>query len=257
MFEAIALGIVQGITEFFPVSSTAHLILIPWFFHWSGEVNTLIFDVALHAGTLSALLICFYNDWLHMFLRDRKTLLFILVATIPAGLAGVVFKDLVENQLRSPLIIACSTVAFAVLMLVAERYGKRNSDRASFKDWVFIGIAQAIALIPGVSRSGITITAGLFRNLTRESAAKFSFLLSTPVIGGAALLEGRKLLHTPGDYHLDAFAIGFLASFVSGLFAIKVLLRFLKKHPLNIFAYYRFLLAALIVVTWATTSFPH
>ena len=256
MFEAIALGIVQGITEFFPVSSTAHLILIPWFFHWSGEVNTLIFDVALHAGTLSALLICFYNDWLHMFLRDRKTLLFILVATIPAGLAGVVFKDLVENQLRSPLIIACSTVAFAVLMLVAERYGKRNSDRASFKDWVFIGIAQAIALIPGVSRSGITITAGLFRNLTRESAAKFSFLLSTPVIGGAALLEGRKLLHTPGDYHLDAFAIGFLASFVSGLFAIKVLLRFLKKHPLNIFAYYRFLLAALIVVTWATTSFP-
>ena len=191
-----------------------------------------------------------------MFLRDRKTLLFILVATIPAGLAGVVFKDLVENQLRSPLIIACSTVAFAVLMLVAERYGKRNSDRASFKDWVFIGIAQAIALIPGVSRSGITITAGLFRNLTRESAAKFSFLLSTPVIGGAALLEGRKLLHTPGDYHLDAFAIGFLASFVSGLFAIKVLLRFLKKHPLNIFAYYRFLLAALIVVTWATTSFP-
>ena len=256
MFEAIALGIVQGITEFFPVSSTAHLILIPWFFHWSGEVNTLIFDVALHAGTLSALLICFYNDWLHMFLRDRKTLLFILVATIPAGLAGVVFKDLVENQLRSPLIIACSTVAFAVLMLVAERYGKRNSDRASFKDWVFIGIAQAIALIPGVSRSGITITAGLFRNLTRESAAKFSFLLSTPVIGGAALLEGRKLLHTPGDYHLDAFAIGFLASFVSGLFAIKVLLRFLKKHPLNIFAYYRFLLAAVIVVTWATTSFP-
>jgi len=256
LFEAIALGIVQGITEFFPVSSTAHLILIPWFFHWSGEVNTLIFDVALHAGTLSALLICFYNDWLHMFLRDRKTLLFILVATIPAGLAGVVFKDLVENQLRSPLIIACSTVAFAVLMLVAERYGKRNSDRASFKDWVFIGIAQAIALIPGVSRSGITITAGLFRNLTRESAAKFSFLLSTPVIGGAALLEGRKLLHTPGDYHLDAFAIGFLASFVSGLFAIKVLLRFLKKHPLNIFAYYRFLLATLIVVTWATTSFP-
>jgi len=256
LFEAIALGIVQGITEFFPVSSTAHLILIPWFFHWSGEVNTLIFDVALHAGTLSALLICFYNDWLHMFLRDRKTLLFILVATIPAGLAGVVFKDLVENQLRSPLIIACSTVAFAVLMLVAERYGKRNSDRASFKDWVFIGIAQAIALIPGVSRSGITITAGLFRNLTRESAAKFSFLLSTPVIGGAALLEGRKLFKTPGDYHLDTFAIGFLASFVSGLFAIKFLLRFLRKHPLNIFAYYRFLLAAVIVVTWATTSLP-
>jgi len=255
LFEAIVLGIVQGITEFFPVSSTAHLILVPWFFHWSGEVNTLMFDVALHAGTLAALLICFYSDWLHMLLKDRKTLAFILIATIPAGIAGVVFKHLIEDQLRSPLIIACSTVVFAVLMLVAEKYSTRDKGQASFKDWVLIGIAQAIALIPGVSRSGVTITAGLFRNLTRESAAKFSFLLSTPVIGGAALLEGRKLLRAPGDYHLDTFAIGFLASFVSGLFAIKFLLRYLKKHPLNIFAYYRFLLAAVIAVTWATTSF--
>lgn len=254
MFEALVLGVVQGITEFFPVSSTAHLILVPWFFNWSGEVNTLTFDVALHAGTLLALLVCFYNDWLHMALRDRKTLAFILIATIPAALVGVVFKDVVESQLRSPLIIACSTFAFGVLMLVAEKYSTRDRVHASFKDSLIIGIAQAIALIPGVSRSGITITAGLFRNLSRESAAKFSFLLSTPVIGGAALLEGRKLVKAPGDYDLDLFAIGFLASFVSGLFAIKFLLRFLKKYPLNIFAYYRFLLAAVILLAWYETG---
>ena len=255
VFQAIVLGIVQGITEFFPVSSTAHLILFPWFFHWGGEVNTLSFDVALHAGTLGALLFCFYRDWLDMFMTDRKLLSFILVATIPAGLAGALFHDVVEHGLRSPLIIVFSTVVFAVLMLVAEKYGKRISDRPTFKDSLFIGIAQAIALIPGVSRSGITITAGLFKDLKREAAAKFSFLLSTPVIGGAALLEGRKLLKNPGHHHLDIFAIGLLASFFSGLLAIKFLLRFLKKHPLNVFAYYRFLLAVVIVIVWAQSSF--
>lgn len=248
--EAILLGVVQGITEFFPVSSTAHLILLPWFFHWSGEVNSLVFDVALHAGTLGALLVCFYRDWLHMFTRDRKMLFFILFATIPAGVAGALLHHAVEDTLRSPLIIACATVLFGILMLAAERYSRRNRERASFRDSMLIGVAQAIALIPGVSRSGITMTAGLFRNLTRESAARFSFLLSTPVIGGAALLEGKKLLKSPGSYHTDVFAIGFFAAFVSGFFAIKFLLSFLKRYPLNIFAYYRFLLALAIVVIW-------
>lgn len=249
--EAIVLGVVQGITEFFPVSSTAHLILFPWFFRWSGEVNTLVFDVALHAGTLSALLVCFYRDWLHMLSKDRKMLFFIFLATIPAGAAGALFHDLIEQTLRSPLIIAVSTLVFGILMLVAERYGKRNSERASFRDAMLVGAAQAIALIPGVSRSGITMTAGLFRNLTRESSARFSFLLSTPIIGGATLLEGKKLMKSSASYHLDIFGIGFLAAFFSGFFAIKFLLNFLKKHPLNIFVYYRFLLALVIVVMWA------
>jgi undecaprenyl-diphosphatase len=247
---AIILGIVQGITEFFPVSSTAHLILLPWFFGWSGELNTLVFDVALHAGTLCALLICFYRDWLHMLSKDRKMLCFILLATIPAGLAGSLFHDAVEHTLRSPLIITLSTLFFGALMLVAERTGRRNRERTSFGDSMLIGAAQAIALIPGVSRSGITITAGLFRHLTRESAARFSFLLSTPVIGGATVLEGMKLLKGPGSYKPDIFAAGFLAAFVSGFLAIKFLLSFLRKHPLNIFAYYRFLLALVIVLTW-------
>ena len=119
--QSLILGLVQGLTEFFPVSSTAHLILFPWFFHWSGEVNTLMFDVALHAGTLLALLICFYRDWIDIVLRDRKMLGIILVATVPAGLVGGLFHHAVENALRSPLIIVFSTTAFGVLMLVAEK----------------------------------------------------------------------------------------------------------------------------------------
>jgi undecaprenyl-diphosphatase len=206
--------------------------------------------VALHAGTLTALLLCFYRDWFHMLSKDRRMLFFILVATIPAGAAGVLLNHIVENNLRSPLIIAFSTLIFGVLMFIAERSARKSSERPSFKDSLIIGVVQAIALIPGVSRSGVTITAGLFRNLTRESAARFSFLLSTPVIGGATLLEGRKLLKSPEHHHLDIFAMGFAAAFVSGFFAIKFLLRFLRKHPLDIFVYYRFLLAAVIVLMW-------
>lgn len=254
MIKAIVLGVVQGITEFFPVSSTAHLILLPWFLRWSGEVNTLVFDVALHAGTLAALVICFYRDWLSMLMSDRKMLFAIIVATIPAGAAGVVLHHSVEEALRSPLVIAFTTVIFGILMLAAERYGRKAKERTSFGDALIIGVAQAVALVPGVSRSGITITAGLFRNLTRESAARFSFLLSTPVIGGATLLEGRKLLKTPGQYHPDIFAVGFLAAFVSGMVAIRFLLRFLRTHRLDIFVYYRFLLAGVIVVMWMVTN---
>ncbi|MCL5023202.1 MAG: undecaprenyl-diphosphate phosphatase [Nitrospirae bacterium] len=253
MMRAVVLGLVQGITEFFPVSSTAHLILFPWFFGWKGEVNTLLFDVALHAGTLVALLICFYKDWLKMLSSDRKMLLFIAVATIPAGLAGVLFGDAVEQTLRNPLVIAFSTIAFGLFMLAAEKKSKSRKKRTSLADSLFIGGAQAVALIPGVSRSGITMTAGLFRDLTREAAVRFSFLLSTPIIGGATLLEGRKLLKDHGHYHLDIFAVGFLAAFVSGLFAIRFLLRFVRKNPLDVFVYYRIVLAVVILFMWART----
>lgn len=250
MIKSVIMGIVQGITEFFPISSTAHLILFPWFFGWEGELNTLTFDVALHGGTLVSLIACFYKDWMHLFLKDRRTLLFIVIATIPAGIIGVAFNGLIEHTLRSPLIIVFTLIGFGVLMLLAERYGKRNKEHPSFVDAFIIGCAQAVALIPGVSRSGITITAGLFRNIKRESAARFSFLLSTPVIAGATLLEGRKLVSNPEHYHLDVFAAGFIAAFISGFFAIKFLLAFLKKHPLHLFIYYRFLLAVIILGIW-------
>ncbi|NTU42066.1 MAG: undecaprenyl-diphosphate phosphatase [Nitrospirales bacterium] len=246
------MGIVQGITEFFPVSSTAHLILFPWFFGWEGEINSLTFDVALHGGTLMALLVFFYKDWLNLLLRDRRMLLFLILATIPAGVVGVLLNDFVENTLRSPLIIVFTLIGVGILMLVAEKYAAHKRGKTiesiSLSDALFIGVAQAVALIPGVSRSGATITAGLFRHVTRESAARFSFLLSAPVIGGAFLLEGRKILDSSEANGMGLFALGFIVSFVSGLLAIKFLLSFLKKYPLNAFVYYRFLLAGVIAV---------
>ena len=252
VFKAIVLGLVQGLTEFLPVSSTAHLILVPWFFGWKGAVDSLIFDVALHAGTLVALVLCFYRDWIDMVMRDRRLLYLIIIASFPAGIAGILFGGLVEHTLRSPLVIAFSLVTVGIIMLIAERYSRAmkslQEGGITLGDSLIIGIAQAVALIPGVSRSGITITAGLFRDLTRVSAARFSFLLSTPVIFGATVLEGRKLLKNPSLLDLDIFAAGSISAFVSGLVAIIFLLRFLNRHPLNLFVYYRFLLAVAILI---------
>jgi undecaprenyl-diphosphatase len=254
IIKALILGIVQGLTEFFPVSSTAHLILFPWFFGWSGEIDTLTFDVALHGGTLMALLVCFFGQWLDMLTHQRRMLFFIILACVPAGVAGVLLHKVVEHTLRSPLVIAASLVIVGFVMLMAEKdYAKlprRTLGQMSLIDALFIGLAQAVALIPGVSRSGITITAGISRRITRESAARFSFLLSTPVIGGATLLEAAKLVKHPEAYHLDLFVTGFGAAFVSGVIAIRFLLSFLKEHPLNVFVYYRFTLAAVIGGAW-------
>jgi undecaprenyl-diphosphatase len=250
MAEAIILGIVQGLTEFLPVSSTAHLILFPWFFKWGGLVDTLTFDIALHAGTLLALLAVFWKDWLDIFLRKRKLLLFIIIATIPAGVLGKLFNDLVESRLRSPLIICASLVVVAIVMLISEKmYKYKKVDEITMTDAVVIGISQAVALIPGVSRSGITISAGLFRGVERESAARFSFLLSTPVIAGAVALHLRKMIVAgAGTYNMDLLLTGIIASAVTGFIAIKFLLGFFRKHPVDVFAYYRIALAAVIIM---------
>lgn len=248
MIEALILGIVQGLTEFLPVSSTAHLVLFPWFFHWTGDLDSLSFDVALHAGTLLALLICFWKDWIELIFKKQKLFMLLVIASIPAGIAGVLLNDYVEHAFRSPYIITVSLVVFGCVMLVAERMNKtRTLDSADLGDALTIGIAQAIALIPGVSRSGITITAGLFRGLEREAAARFSFLLSTPIIAGATLLHARKLLKSGADHNMSLFLVGFIAAAISGFAALKFLMTFLKKHPLNIFAYYRFGLAVVII----------
>ncbi len=256
LFKAAILGIVQGITEFFPISSTAHLIILPWFFGWEGDVNTLTFDTALHGGTLLALILCFYKDWLNLFFGNKRMLLFILIATIPAGLTGIFLKDIVEHSFRNPLLIVLTLIGFGILMLLGERYnksisssiGSKEFQKITLTDAILIGLAQSIALIPGVSRSGVTITAGLFRNLTRESAARFSFLISTPIIAGATIFQGRDLILNHDSYSLDLFAIGFFSAFISGFFAIKFLLNFLKRHPLYIFVYYRFALAGIILI---------
>lgn len=249
MLDAVILGIVQGLTEFLPVSSTAHLVLLPWFFHWSGALDSLTFDIALHAGTLCALLFCLWSDWLEIITRKRRLLILIIIATVPAGVAGIMLDDFVEHSLRSPYIICASLVVVGFVMLFSEKmYKYKDISRIKLPDAISVGIAQAVALIPGVSRSGITISAGLMRGLERESSARFSFLLSTPVIAGAVILHARKIITGNVAYDFRLFAAGFVASAVTGYFAIRFMLDFFRRHPINIFVYYRFLLAVVIII---------
>ena len=248
MIEALILGIVQGVTEFFPVSSTAHLILLPWFFKWSGDLDTLTFDVALHAGTLLALVLCFWRDWIEMLMHKRRLFYLIILASVPAGVLGFFFNDFVEESLRSPYIISLALVLGGIVMYLSEKILKHRSlEDLNLPDAVVIGIAQAIALIPGVSRSGITISAGLFRGLDRSSSARFSFLLSTPIIAGATLLHAKRMMTGNANYDLNLFMVGVAASAITGYAAIRFLMSFFRKYSLNAFVYYRFLLAAVII----------
>ncbi len=248
--QSAILGIIQGLTEFFPVSSTAHLILVPWAFGWKGEVDTLSFDIALHAGTLLALLIFFMKDWIHIFTRETRLLLLICIATIPAGVAGFLLQDVVEHSLRSPLVISLSLVGIGFFMLYTERVGRKRHDldTISLLDVILIGISQAFALVPGVSRSGITISTGMLRGLKREASARFSFLMATPVIGGATLLEGKSFIEHYESHDMTLLLIGIATSFISGLCAIHFLLRFFRRFPLTLFVYYRFVLSGIIMV---------
>ncbi len=253
MLEAIILGFIQGITEFLPISSTAHLILIPKFFGWQGPVDTLIFDISLHTGTLLAILIYFREDWLRLLIYHRRLLVFILIATIPAGVAGILFEEIVERDLRSPYIIALSLFIIGLFMLVTDRLSSNKTlEDLRLNDSIFIGFFQAIALIPGVSRSGITMSAGFLRGLKREDSARFSFMLSMPVITGASMLGFKKILAgypvftSHGNYSL--FISGMVSSFISGLLAIGLLMKYLKTHRIDLFVYYRIGLAILIVL---------
>lgn len=250
LIKAIILGVIQGITEFLPVSSTAHLVITPWIFGWNGTVNSLSFDIAVHVGTLLSLFYCFWKDLIDIFVRNRKMLFYLIIGTIPAGLAGVAFHDLIENELRNPLIIVFTLVFVGFLMLIAEKLGKRQRDSVTFSDALVIGTAQAIALIPGVSRSGITITAGLFKGLDRAYAAKFSFLLSIPAIAGAAFLDFYKSMKIGYAHDYSLFFIGLISAAFTGILAIKFLLNFLKKYPLNLFIYYRWVLAGVIFLLY-------
>jgi len=274
LLTALVLGVVQGITEFLPVSSTAHLILVPKAFGWDDAfINSLTFDVALHLGTLIAVLIYFRDDWVRLAgaffssVKARKVsspgervAWFIIIATIPGAVLGKLFEEQVETTLRSPLVIAFTLAFVAVLMLLAERAAKSREKVAYIGDMklghaIVIGFAQAAALIPGVSRSGATITAGLWAGYERHSAARFSFLLSTPIIAGACLLKLRHFVHgfPPGE--AGVFIAGALASALSGYIAIAFMIGYLKERPLNVFAYYRFALAAVIAGIYISGSF--
>ena len=260
IFNAIFLGLLQGATEFLPISSSGHLVLAEYFLGLE-EVG-LSFDVALHLGTLLAILTYFRKDFMLMIrallpvtdpddeiLFHRKLALYIVLGTIPGGLAGFLLNDLVETIFRDPVLVASSLGGVALLLLWAERVGKKRRDiRAiSLVDAIVIGTAQALAVVPGVSRSGITMTAALFGGFNRQAAARFSFMLSAPIIFGAGVYKVPEIISQGGENGQFTFYLaGFLASALSGYLFIAWLLKFIRTRTFDIFAYYRLVLAAII-----------
>ncbi len=247
IMHAVILGIIQGLTEALPVSSSAHLVLFPWFFNW--HYQGLSFDVALHMGTALAFGIYFFKDWV-VIIRARDNLLWcILIGTVPAAAAGLILEKKAETVFRSPLVMMSSLAVFAVVLWLADHYGKKEKsiERMDIKTAVTIGFAQIVALIPGVSRSGITITAGLFKGFSREAAARFSFLLATPIVVAAVVLKLPKL--SGADLNM-AFWAGVFSSAVSGFIAIHFLLNLIKKYSFNVFVWYRIVLAVVILIVF-------
>jgi undecaprenyl-diphosphatase len=255
---AIFLGVVQGITEFLPISSSGHLALLEHYLHVAG--GGLSFDILLHMGTLAALVAYFARDWLDMgraLLRpspqnqgERYLFLYLVVATIPGGLAGLLLEHKVETIFREPMHIALLIGSVGVLLLVGEKVARhhRGFSRFTIFDAVLIGLSQGLAVMPGVSRSGITMTCALFLGFTREASARFSFLLATPIIAGAGLHHLPKWFKAPpNDLSITAATLGFVAALVSSYLTIKYLLRFLQSHTFKPFAYYRLGLAALVI----------
>ncbi len=259
--QAFILGLVQGLTEFLPVSSSGHLVLVPWWLGW--ENPGLAFDALLHWGTLLAVVIFFWRDWWEMLMAlVRKVqgkpaqgkdhlLLAILVGTIPAALLGFLLEDFFESLFGQPATVAVFMIITGLLLIFAERWARshqqgRSMEELSYVDAIFVGVGQALAIAPGISRSGSTIAAGLVRGLDRPTAARFSFLLGTPIIFGAGLLKLKDLMEMgAGSTGLTPLAVGFLTAFISGILAIRYLLRYLQNHTLNVFAYYVWAVALL------------
>jgi undecaprenyl-diphosphatase len=263
VLAAVLLGVVQGLTEFLPVSSSAHLILARAFFGWEVPAAFgLAFDVALHVGTLAAIVAFFWREIAAMVAAvpgllsaspdpPARLAQRIAVGTLPVVVVGLLFNDVIEQTLRTPAVAAVALAVGAAVMLAAERLGARTrgENSVSWSDAVFIGIAQACALIPGVSRSGATISIGMFLGLRREAAARFTFLLAVPATLAAAGKEGLELRHlhlTSGD--IQMMAVGVIVSAIVGYLTIKYFLRFLATNRLDVFAYYRWALAAATLV---------
>jgi undecaprenyl-diphosphatase len=267
IIQAIIIGVVQGLTEFLPVSSSAHLIVLPRILGWDDVlINSAEFVVMLHMGTLAALLLYFWRDVLVLLAAfwalirersfgddpDRKLSLILLLTIIPAGIFGVVFEDWIGSFFRdSIVVIPLILVIGAAILWLAERYGGRDRDlrQTNYGDAAVIGVAQALALFPGISRSGITIAAGLFRGLEREAAARFAFLMGIPIIAGAGLWKMRSIASGGvGEVDLAVLAAGVIAAAVAGWLAIGFLLRYLRSHSTGIFIAYRLVLAAVFFV---------
>ncbi|MDP4178699.1 MAG: undecaprenyl-diphosphatase UppP [Bacillota bacterium] len=255
ILQAIVYGIVQGIAEFLPISSTAHLVLLPWFLGWQDP--GVFFDVALHLGTAAAVIIFFFKDWVSLILsgftdiksKQAKLFWLLVVATIPGALFGV-FLDKYMETFRSPILIGIMLIIMGIILFYADKIGRRNIELEdmSLKNSIIIGFAQVLAIIPGVSRSGITMSVGRFLGIERDSIAKFTFLMSTPIILGDALYHLMKVLKTGSEtISIAPFAVAVLTSAVVGLLSIKFLLSYLKKRGFKIFAIYRFILGAGVI----------
>ncbi len=262
VLHAIILGIVQGLGEPLPISSSGHLILVPWLLGW--PEHSLTFDVALHGGTALAIILYFWRDWLLLTaaffasLRDRnltadyhrRLVWFIVVACIPGALAGVLFEEEIERLLREPWLVASLLLVMGVVMLLADRLSTRSRSLAqiTLRDAVLIGLAQALALAPGTSRSGVTITAALLLQMNRADAARFSFLMSGPIVVGAFLYKMLAVARQglPPDERA-AFLAGMAVATVVGYLAISFLLGYLQKRSLGLFVGYRLLLGTLVL----------
>lgn len=268
LVQALVMGVVQGLTEFLPISSSGHLILVPYLLGWhEGFITGLGFTVALHAGTLAALLLYFRADWLRLVPAglaavrdlgfrgdpDRRLAWLLVVSTIPAAILGALLNDMVENAVRQPSLVAILLVVGAGVLWLADRWqgGRTALDRMGMPAALGIGVAQALALLPGVSRSGISISAGLLAGLDRSDAARYSFLMATPVIAGAVVLEGYKLIWG-GEAAAEAgpIAVGVAAAFVSGMVAISALLRYVRSRSYGVFVAYRLALAAAVLAAF-------
>jgi len=252
VFQALVLGVVQGLGEFLPISSSAHLVLAPWAFGWTDPGLT--FDVALHIGTLFAVITYFWRDWVSLIkeaARGRTTheaLLFwyLVIATIPGAAAGYLLEEQAETVFRAPILIGSMLIIMGIVLYwVDKRMSRRKDIRSiSFIDSLLIGISQAFAIIPGVSRSGVTMTAGRALGLTREAAARFSFLLSTPIIVGAGVVKLKDI--SIADINI-AFIIGVAASAIIGFLSIGFLLRYLTRRSFALFVWYRFALGLAVI----------
>jgi undecaprenyl-diphosphatase len=271
LYQVVVLAVIQSLTEFLPISSSAHLTLAPWLFGWKDP--GLIFDIALHFGTLASILIYFFRDWVQIVgqglglsvgsdpeLKQNRALLWLLAAaSIPIGIIGFLFNKQAETTWRNPYLIGTMLIVIGIVMWIAERRGAGNKPMGhlSWGDGLAIGIAQALSVVPGTSRSGITITAGLFRGLSRETAARFSFLLSAPAIAAAAL-KGFWEIQKHGGIAPDMkvpFLVGIVLSAILGAIVIAVFLRYLRRNSLMPFVYYRIVFGIIVIALAAFFRF--
>jgi undecaprenyl-diphosphatase len=269
ILQSIILGIIQGLTEFLPISSSGHLILAQNLFDI--KEAGLTFDIALHLGTFLALILFFWRDWLNLFYGffrsikkwnwkndpDQRLFYLLVIATIPGIVFGALLESKAETVFRSTYLVLIMLFVVGLLFLIVEKIAKkiRELKQLTLKDSLIIGFAQSLAIIPGVSRSGITISAGLLSGMKRESAARFSFLLATPIILGAGLYSFSKIFDQGANgTGWISIIVGFLTAAIVGFLAIKYLLLYLKNHTLNIFAYYRFFLVAIIIIYLLITA---